>query len=212
LPNMRDRVLKLADVIQSPTFERTYFDLISLWKRPEEVVRQGHEPLTLLQRSDNRSALGNPTHWMMFADLVTYLPDDILVKLDRATMGVSLEGRVPFLDDHRVAEFSWHLPFHFKVRGRTGKWILRQVLYRYVPQEMIERPKMGFGVPLNSWLRGSLRDWAETLLDEKRLEREGILNPLLIRQKWCEHLGGERNWQHLIWNVLMLQSWLEAQG
>ncbi|MBE3066497.1 MAG: asparagine synthase (glutamine-hydrolyzing) [Chloroflexi bacterium] len=212
LANLRDKVLKLVDVIQSSTIEQTYFDLISLWKQPETIVRQGHEPLTMLQQSNNWPDLGNPTHWMMFADLVTYLPDDILVKLDRATMGVSLEGRVPFLDDHRVVEFAWRLPFQFKVRGRTGKWILRQVLYRYIPQEMIERPKMGFGVPIDSWLRGSLREWAETLLDSKRLEREGILDPLPIRRKWSEHIRGERNWQYLIWNVLMLQSWLEAQG
>jgi asparagine synthase (glutamine-hydrolysing) len=212
LPIMRDKVLKLVDVIQSSTIEQTYFNLISFWKQPESIVRQGHEPLTFLQQANNWPDLGNPTHWMMFADLVTYLPDDILVKLDRATMGVSLEGRVPFLDDHQVVEFAWRLPYNLKVRGRTGKWILRQVLYRYVPQEMMERPKMGFGVPIDSWLRGPLREWAETLLDEKRLEREDILDPRPIRRKWSEHIRGERNWQYLIWNVLMLQSWLDAQG
>jgi asparagine synthase (glutamine-hydrolysing) len=212
LPNLRDKVLKLVEVIQSSTIEQTYFDLISLWKQPATMVRQGHEPITLFQQSNNWPELGNPTQWMMFIDLVTYLPDDILVKLDRASMGVSLEGRVPFLDDHRVVEFAWRLPFHLKVRGSTGKWILRQVLYRYVPREMIERPKKGFAVPIDSWLRGSLREWAETLLDEKKMERQGILDPLPIRQKWSEHLRGERNWQYLIWNILMLQSWLESQG
>jgi asparagine synthase (glutamine-hydrolysing) len=211
LANIHDKVLKLVDVIPSSTIEQTYFNLISFWKQPESVVLGGHEPLTLFQQSYKWPALGNSTHWMMFADLVTYLPDDILVKLDRATMGVSLEGRVPFLDDHRVVEFAWRLPYQMKVRGETGKWILRQVLNRYVPQEMIERPKMGFAVPINSWLRGSLRQWAETLLDEKRLEREGILDPVPIRRKWSEHIRGERNWQYLIWNVLMLQSWLETQ-
>jgi asparagine synthase (glutamine-hydrolysing) len=211
-PYFRDKVLKLVEVTQSSTIEQTYFNLISFWKQPETVVRQGREPLTMLQPSENWPNLGNPMHWMMFIDSVTYLPDDILVKLDRASMGVSLEGRVPFLDDHRVMEFAWRLPFRHKIRGNTRKWILRQVLYRYVPRKLVERPKMGFAVPIDSWLRGSLREWAETLLNENKMEIQGILDPLPIRQKWAEHLRGERNWKYLIWNILMLQSWLESQG
>jgi asparagine synthase (glutamine-hydrolysing) len=143
---------------------------------------------------------------MQFLDLVTFLPDDILTKVDRASMAVALEARVPLLD-HRVVEFSQRLPSTPKLRSHTSKWILRQVLYRHVPRELIERPKTGFEIPLSAWLRGPLREWAEALLNEKRLRNAALLDPQAVRRCWQEHLDGTHNWQFRLWNVLMLEAW-----
>ena len=205
-----DKLHKGAGVLASGSVDDLYLGLVSHQTRPESWVIGGHEPPTKL--TGLRPALEglSPVERMMALDAISYLPDDILTKVDRAAMGVSLESRVPFLD-HRVVEFAWTLPLEYKLRDGQTKWPLRQVLYRYVPKELIERPKMGFGIPLDVWLRGPLREWAEALLDEARLKREGYFHPAPIREKWIEHLSGSRNWSHHLWDVLMFQAWLESQ-
>jgi asparagine synthase (glutamine-hydrolysing) len=205
-----DKLHKLAKILGVRDPEEMYLSLVSHWPQPEQVVIQSHEPRTVLNDAQGRASLADFTQRMMYLDTVSYLPDDILVKVDRAAMGVSLETRVPLLD-HRVVEFAWRVPLSMKVQEGQGKWLLRQVLYRYVPRELVERPKMGFGVPIDSWLRGPLRDWAESLLDASRLKREGFFEPEPIRKLWDEHLSGARNWQYHLWDVLMFQAWLEEE-
>ena len=204
-----DKLHKLAGILACLSPEEMYRGLVSHWL-PESVVLGASEPPTALTDHAQWADVSNFTQSMMFFDLVSYLPDDILVKVDRASMGVSLEARVPLLD-HRVVEFAWRLPLTMKIRDGQDKWILRQVLYKYVPKDLIERPKMGFGVPIDAWLRGPLRDWSENLLDEARLKREGFFEAEPIRVKWREHLSGRRNWAYHLWDVLMYQAWLEAQ-
>lgn len=201
-----DKLHKFAEAISAESAQDMYNALLSHWKDPASVVLDARGRLAFA-REASESPLSF-TEEMMLNDAVSYLPDDILVKLDRASMSVGLEGRAPFLD-HRVFEFAWKLPLSLKIHGGQGKWILRQVLKRYVPENLIDRPKMGFGVPIDEWLRGPLRDWAESLLDEGRLKREGFLRPEPIRRKWAEHLSTKRNWQYHLWDVLMFQAWLE---
>ena len=208
---MGDKLHKGAGVLTSESADALYLGLVSHWHDPASVVINGLEPNTLLSGNTPELQGLEGVERMMALDLLTYLPDDILTKVDRAAMGVSLETRVPFLD-HRVVEMALRLPLDMKLREGQSKWILRQVLYRYIPQALIERPKMGFGIPIDSWLRGPLRQWAEELLDESRLNIEGYFHPAEIRRKWREHLSGHRNWQHQLWNVLMFQAWLEFQS
>jgi len=210
MPSFGDKLHKLAEILAMKDPQTMYHGLVSIWKNAAQVVIDGREPLTTLTNRQHWARLNDFTLQMMALDLTTYLPDDILAKVDRASMAVSLEARVPLID-HRVVEFAWRLPLSMKIKNeQEGKWILRQVLYRYVPRTLIERPKMGFGIPIGYWLRGPLREWAEDLLDETRLTREGYFHPMPIREKWREHLSGQRNWQYLLWNVLMFQSWLTS--
>ena len=204
-----DRLHKLASILDAASPDALYRRLLSQQQNPAEVVIGGSESPTWADQQLVAANLEDFTERMMCHDLMAYLPGDILTKVDRAAMGVSLETRIPLVD-HEVVEFSWRVPQSMKVRGSESKWLLRQLLYKYVPRELIERPKQGFGIPLDQWLRGPLREWAETLLDSERLRREGYLDPLPIRQKWEEHLSGRRNWQYWLWNVLMFQAWLEA--
>lgn len=203
-----DKAYRVAEMLTEDP-ENMYRGLVSHWKEPASVVIGATEPQTALTRRFQWDVMPEFMQRLMFVDAVSYLPDDILVKVDRAAMGVSLESRVPFLD-HRVVEFAARLPLAIKTRNGEGKWPLRQVLYKYVPREMIERPKMGFGVPIDSWLRGPLREWSEELLDERRLKQEGFFNPSPIRQKLKEHISGERNNQYYLWDILMFQAWLES--
>lgn len=205
-----ERLHKVADILAAATPDALYYGLTSQWKQPTELVLNAHEPLTALTDSAQHVPIAEFAQRMMYLDAVSYLPDDILVKVDRASMGVSLESRVPFLD-HRVAEFAWSLPLSLKIREGTGKWLLRQVLYRYVPAALVERPKTGFNIPLGEWLRGPLRAWAEDLLDERRLRDEGFFDPQTIRTTWSEHQAGRRNWHDHLWSVLMFQAWLQHQ-
>ncbi|MDR3453486.1 MAG: asparagine synthase (glutamine-hydrolyzing) [Rhodoferax sp.] len=206
--NIGDKLHKGAGVMAAASTAELYRLLVSHWTDPAAVVIGGTEPLTVLTDAARQPATDHFVHEMMALDMLSYLPDDILCKVDRAAMGVSLETRVPLLD-HRVVEFAWSLPLACKLRNGVGKWPLREVLYRHVPRELIERPKMGFGIPLDDWLRGPLRGWAEELLGEQRLRQEGYFHPAAIRQKWAEHLSGQRNWAPHLWTVLMFQAWLE---
>ncbi|TNJ66709.1 asparagine synthase (glutamine-hydrolyzing) [Paenibacillus hemerocallicola] len=205
-----DKMYTLAELLSVKDSSRLYRRSISHWQYPESVVIGGHEPVTVFD-SVIPKGLSNYYETMMYYDSISYLPDDILVKVDRAGMGVSLESRIPMLD-HRVVEFAWRLPLSMKIRDGKGKWLLRQVLHKYVPESLMDRPKQGFSVPIDSWLRGPMREWAEHLIDEDRLNKQGYFQAEPIRRKWTEHLNGTRNWHGYLWDILMFQAWLEEQA
>jgi asparagine synthase (glutamine-hydrolysing) len=204
-----DKLHKLAGLLGASTPAELYRLLTSRWKLPGALVIGAEEPEAARQHPPGM--FDDLTTAMLYLDLVTYLPDDILAKVDRASMAVSLEARVPLLD-HRVVEFAWRLPLAMKIRNGQGKWLLRQVLYRHVPQHLVERPKSGFGVPIGTWLRGPLREWAEDLLQERRLRSEGFFDPGPIQEKWTTHISGRKNCLDDLWPVLMFQAWYGHRG
>jgi asparagine synthase (glutamine-hydrolysing) len=206
--NLGPRVHSLAGRIDLADPDAMYRQMLSHWHAPDALVRGGHEPKGVLWNPAARCLVPDFGERMQYYDTLTYLPDDILTKVDRASMAVSLEARVPLLD-HRVVEFAWTLPPDFKWRNGQSKWLLRQVLDRYVPRPLIDRPKMGFGVPFDQWIRGPLRGWAEDLLSEARFGRDQLLDPVPIRERWAAHLAGA-NWGYPLWNVLMLHAWLDV--
>lgn len=205
-----EKLHKGAAVLTCNTTADVYRGLVSHWSDPAQVVIGAADSDGATQGHTEALNRMSDLEQMMYLDMLNYLPDDILVKVDRAAMGVSLETRVPFLD-HRVVEFACRLPIDMKLRKGVTKWPLREVLYRHVPKELIERPKRGFAVPIDSWLRGPLRTWAEELLDESRLRREGFFNPAPIRKMWEQHQSGRLDRQYHLWDILMFQGWLESQ-
>lgn len=200
------KIHKLAKILNNSSVDEMYLNLMSYWNNPLDIVKGCSEPESVITSTNYLDKNQDKMNDMLYWDLTSYLPGDNLVKLDRASMAVSLETRVPMLN-HRVVELAWKLPLSMKVRNGKGKWILRQVLYKYVPEELMDRPKRGFSVPIGEWLRGSLRDWAEDLLDYKKLDEEGYLNPEPIHKIWKEHIAGNRNCQMQLWPVLMFQAW-----
>lgn len=209
MANFGEKIRKGAAVLGCRDTLDLYRGLISQWENPTELVLGSSDRSAVLTDLPTLPAGLSDVEQMMALDLVTYLPDDILCKVDRAAMSVSLESRVPLLD-HRVVELAGQLPLEYKLRDGVSKWVLREVLYKYVPKALIDRPKMGFGVPIEHWLRGPLKEWAQALLDESRLHREGYFDPRPISRCWDQHLSGRYDRQHHLWNVLTFQAWLEA--
>lgn len=209
-PQIGTKLHKMAGALAFDNIEDSYIDLMSQWKAPGSLVLGAHEPQTFLQDTAWQTQGLSPAEQMMAGDALTYLPNDVLVKVDRASMAVALEARAPLLD-YRLFEYAWRLPEHMKIRNGQGKWLLRQVLHKYVPAQLFERPKQGFAVPVGDWLRGPLKDWAEDLLSEDRLKAQGYFDAAQIRASWDLHQNGKGNEAHRLWTALMFQSWLEQK-
>jgi asparagine synthase (glutamine-hydrolysing) len=207
---MDQRLQKISEILSLKSPYEFYRWRLSHNREAEQMVIGGREPQTVFTNSTSRRSFSDLRQWMMYVDMVSFLPDDILVKVDRASMGVSLEARAPLLD-YRIVKFAWQLPLKMKIRNGYGKWLLRQLLERYLPLQLVDRTKVGFGIPVGEWLRRPLRDWAENLLNEKKLSDQGFLNPRLVRERWNDHLTGKRkNLHYYLWHILMFQAWLEA--
>lgn len=204
------RIHREAEMISSREIMDLYRSMVSYYTDPSQIIPGANELQTILQDWREKTVTRDCFEQMMYMDTLTYLPDDILVKVDRASMGVSLESRIPLLD-HRIIELTWRLPLSMKVRDRQGKWILRQILSRYVPRELIERPKMGFGVPIDRWLRNELREWAEDLLFRPSLNQEYFFNNAMVDRLWKEHQSGKWNWEAQLWGILMFRAWQEKK-
>jgi asparagine synthase (glutamine-hydrolysing) len=215
--HLGDKIHKTARRLKTVySIDDLYKNLVSEWPNPEQLVIDSSATssdyiVKILDEALPLKGMKNPESRMMYWDVMTYMTDDILCKVDRAAMGVSLETRVPFLD-HRVAELAWQIPLQMKIHNGQGKWPLREILYKRVPKSLIERPKAGFGIPIGDWLRGPMREWVESLISTDRLSKEGYLEPMIVRQVWMEHLEGKRNWSFRLWSILMFQSWLEKNS
>jgi asparagine synthase (glutamine-hydrolysing) len=204
-----DKVARISDLLSLKSTEDLYRDIVSHWRNASDIVQGAENLAYAFSDSSKWAKVDNPYLRLMVMDAVSYLPDDILVKVDRASMSCSLEVRVPLLDP-AIADLGWRITPDSE-EGINSKWPLKGVLTRYVPRHLIDRPKMGFGVPIDSWLRGPLRDWASDLLSESRLRREGFLEPRPIVSAWSEHLRGDANWHYYLWDILMFEAWLAAQ-
>ncbi len=206
--NPIEKLQKIGNVLTKDSCDEIYLNLTSMWNNPSKVVIDSAErdPSYSLDFANNQ--FDEYSKRMMYWDTLSYLPDDILTKVDRAAMSTSLETRIPFLD-YRLIEFSWNLPNQFKIRNGKGKWILRELLYNYIPKKLIDRPKMGFAIPLDSWIRVPLNDWCHELLSPRKIKEQGFFDPIEIKKKHNEHLSGDKNWGNHLWSILMFQSWLE---
>lgn len=204
-----EKLHKLAAAMTAESIDELYRSFVSQWQNPEEVLVVGHEPEFLKQHILSAPSNLHYVERMMYLDMLTYMTDDILCKVDRASMSVGLEARVPFLDNDLVS-LAWSLPIDVRIHKGVGKWPLRQVLKQYVPAELFERPKTGFGIPIGEWMRGPLREWTEDMVSESRLRADGFFRPEVVRKQWAEHLSGRFNRQHSLWSVLMFQSWFSA--
>ena len=208
-PAVGDRIQKLGRVLEAPDVAAFYATLVSQYYNGSGLVLGVQAPSIVVDRSSEWPALEDPRELMMYLDTLTYLPGDIMAKVDRASMAHSLECRAPFLD-HDLVEFAWSLPMSVKIKNGTTKWALREVLARHVPRGLFERPKMGFGIPIEHWLSGPLRDWAGDLLSDERIRRQGLLDPDKVAGMWRDQCAGRGRWHHQLWTVLMLQAWLDT--